>query len=115
MSMESTTTDSGRRGMPKGGLAGACLLAFTDALRVLLSLFYCPPSFAAICCCSSVLLSGFAVNLNLVCIHQFPLLTAPRRLILPSRYAGCDSMIRVLLSSFAGRYALIMDVFPVFG
>jgi hypothetical protein len=55
-------------GMPKGGLARACLPAFTDVLHALLSLCCCPPECVVVCCYPPALLSGFAVNLNLVCV-----------------------------------------------
>ena len=66
--------------------------------------------------CGCLLLSqGFAVNLNLVCIHQFPLLTAPLRAISsfkPCRLRFNDKGVALF---FAGRYALIMEMFLVFG
>ena len=70
-------------GMPKGGLGRACLQAFADVLHAPLSSCCCPQGCVVVCCCPLALLSGFAVNLNLDCVHQFPLLTAPQLLILP--------------------------------
>ena len=78
-------------GMPKGGLGRACLQSFISVLHVLLSSCYCPLQCMVVCCYPSTLLSGFAVNLNLVRVLHVPLLTAPRQLILPSRRAGCGS------------------------
>jgi hypothetical protein len=58
------------------GLARGCLRAFADVLHALLSSCCCPPGCMVVCCYPSALLSGIAVTLNMVCVHQFPLLTA---------------------------------------
>jgi hypothetical protein len=68
LSLKWTLVDDKKRGVPKGGLARACLLAFTDVPGVLLSSRCCPPGGVVVCCYPPALLSGFAVNLNLDCV-----------------------------------------------
>jgi hypothetical protein len=65
LSLRWTLVDGEKRGVPKGGLARACLLALTDVLLVLHSSYRCPPENVVVCSCPSALLSGCAVNLIL--------------------------------------------------
>ena len=63
--LEQSRGSSKLLGMPKGGLARACLLALTDVLHVLVSSRSCPPGCVVVCRYPPALLSGFAVNLIL--------------------------------------------------
>src|SRR5712691_8968388 len=52
--------------VPKGGLAGACLLAFTGVLHALLSSCCCPPRCVIVCWCPWALLSVLGSNATFV-------------------------------------------------